>query len=78
MIEYRVRKIMRYEVTRHSENIERTQGGVETVASNLTDQEADDITGAMYERANAMGMTVKATCSDGSVLTNQQEALEAG
>ncbi len=58
MIEYRVRKIERFEVTRYSENIERTQGGVEAVASDLTARQADDIAGAMYERAASMGMEV--------------------
>ncbi len=59
MIEYRVRKIERFEVTRFSENIERTEGSVQTVASNLTKHEANDIAGAMYERSRSMGHEVE-------------------
>lgn len=69
MIEYRVRKIERYEVTRYSENIERTAGGVETVASNLTQSQADDIAGAMLERSKSMGMVCQATFASGQELS---------
>lgn len=47
MIEYRVRKINRYEVTRYSD--QNSHVGVQTVASNLTEREANNIAGAMGE-----------------------------
>lgn len=56
MIEIKVRKIERYEVTRYSEN-EHCADCV-TVASNLTQSQADDIAGAVYERARSAGKAV--------------------
>jgi len=73
MIELKVRKIERYEVTRYSENIERAEHSCEPVASNLTASQADDIAGAMFERANSMGMVATVIFSDGAGLTSQQE-----
>ncbi|HET8792078.1 MAG TPA: hypothetical protein VFM75_12795 [Modicisalibacter sp.] len=69
MIEYRVRPIKRYEVTRFSDA--NPHIGVSTVASNLTASEANDIAVAMHERANSLGMDAQALFSDGDALSNQ-------
>lgn len=76
MIEYRVRKIERYEVTRYSEDANGRGASCEPVASNLTASQADDIAGAMFERANTMGMVVTATCSGGDVLSSNTTTSE--
>lgn len=69
MIEYRVKPIERYEVTRFSDQNDHV--GVTTVASDLTAEQANNIAGAMYERANGMGMVAKATYSGGESISNE-------
>ncbi|NYT74246.1 hypothetical protein HZU72_17690 [Halomonas sp. QX-2] len=78
MIEYRVRKIERYEVTRYSENVERTTGSNEVVASDLTQRQADDIAGAMFERSNSAGMVCKATYADGREISSTNQCTGIG
>jgi hypothetical protein len=70
MIEYQVRKIERYEVTRYSENADGTAGSCEVVASDLPQRQADDIAGAMFERCNAADMVCKSTYADGREISN--------
>lgn len=72
--EYRVRPVTRYIVTRYTRGPADSSGFCSAVSEECgefyDEARADDVAGAMFARAQSAGIVVRATMSDGSVLSH--------
>lgn len=71
MREFRVRPVDRFQVTSHNDM--HPDIGVETVATNLTESEANNLAGAMFARSHAEGVVCRVVYASGQTMDSETE-----